>query len=174
MGRFVRLRRGASLIEVLIVLVIIGTVMAIAVPRLTRGGQGTLNADLAADMAIWRNALDLYQRQHDGRYPDNADSLASQLTLYTDRQGNVSATPDAEHRFGPYLREIPSLPTPDAPVSNDSGRGATAIGVVRRDSLPCSVVPGGYAWLYDGAGNVYPNSGSLSPTEMTLCATSRR
>lgn len=153
---------GFSIIEFVIVLVIMGTIAAVAIPRMSRAGQSAAENQLAGDMAVWRNALDLYQRDHNGSYPKNSVTLADQLTQYTDAAGDVSPTKDGSHIFGPYLRGVPPLPVSDPDDGAAVPLGSTRIGPVLIGGAPTRFVPNGYGWLYDGAGNVYPNTGSLT------------
>lgn len=101
-------RKGFSLIELVIVVVIIGIIGAIALPRMSRGAAGAADSSLVADLAVMRNAIDLYQAEHGGTYPSLA-SFVEQMTTYTDLNGNASATKDSTHFLGPYLRAIPQL-----------------------------------------------------------------
>lgn len=153
---------GFSVIEAVIVLVILGTIAAIAIPRMSHAGQSAAETSLAGDMAVWRNALDLYQRDHNGSYPKDSTSLAAQLTQYTDLAGEVSPSKDGSHVFGPYLRSVPPLPVTDPEDGAAVPHGSTTIGPALIGGAPTRFVPNGYGWLYDGAGNVYPNTGSLT------------
>lgn len=99
---------GFSLIELVIVVVIIGIIGAIAIPRLSRGAAGAADSALVGDLAVMRNAIDLYATEHGGTYPTVAD-IEDQLTLYSDIDGNTSATKDATHIYGPYIRKIPAV-----------------------------------------------------------------
>lgn len=153
---------GFSLIEVVIVVVILGTIGAIALPRMSHAGQNADEKALAGDMAVWRNALDLYQADHGGAYPKDNTTLAAQLTGYTDASGEVSSTKDAAHPFGPYLRGIPPLPGFDGIAGADIPRDSITVGSTLLGGAPTRVVPDGSGWLYDGAGHVYPNTGSLT------------
>lgn len=101
-------RRAFSLIELVIVVVIIGIIGAIALPRMSRGASGAADSSLIADLAVMRNAIDLYQAEHGGTYPTFAE-FVDQMTLYSDTLGNTSATKDTTHYLGPYLRSIPEL-----------------------------------------------------------------
>lgn len=101
-------RRGFSLIELVIVVVIIGIIGAIAIPRLSRGAEGAADSALAGDLAVLRNAIDLYATEHGGDYPALA-TFEAQLTQYTDEQGNTNATKTGEFIYGPYLRAVPAL-----------------------------------------------------------------
>ena len=147
-------RKGFSLIELVIVVVIIGIIAAIAIPRMSRGSAGAADSALSGDMAVWRNALDLYQTEHGGKYPTDNTTIAAQLTQYTDSSGATSATQDATHIYGPYMRSIPALPVSGTGVS----KGSTTVGATV--GAPGAVVAGGYGWVYDPAGNVYPNTGA--------------
>lgn len=158
-----RAARGFSLIELVIVVVIIGIIAAIAIPRMSRGSQGASDNALAGDMAVWRSALDLYQTEHNGVYPTDNTTIAAQLMQYTDGNGSVSATKDATHIYGPYLRTVPPLPVSDPTGVQQVPKGSTTIGAAPAGGTPpSSILSGGFGWLYDAAGNLYPNTGSVS------------
>ena len=147
-------RRGFSLIELVLVVVIIGIIAAIAIPRMSRGAAGAADAALAAQLEGMRKALDLYQAEHQGAYPTDNTTFEAQLTQYTDANGNPNPSPGGDFVYGPYLRNIPPLPVGDQ-------KGNKAVGSTTAGQVPQSVVSG-YGWLYDGIGNVYPNTGSLT------------
>src|SRR5437588_736081 len=151
--------KGFSLIELVIVVVIIGIIAAIAIPRMSRGSAGAADNALAGDMAVWRNSLDLYQTEHQGQYPTNNTTILNQLTQYTDSSGATSATQDATHIYGPYMRSIPPLPVGDPAGAQAVPKGSTTIGATV--GTPGAIVAGGYGWLYDPAGNIYPNTGTV-------------
>ena len=105
--------RAFSLIELVIVIVILAVVAAIAIPRMMRGAQNAGAVALKGDLAVLRNAIELYCAEHEGRYPDDATTLADQLTMYTKSDGTDpdSAFDVASGRvYGPYIRAIPPLP----------------------------------------------------------------
>lgn len=101
--------RGFSLIELVIVVVIMAILGAIAIPRMSRGAAGAADSSLVANLAVLRNAIDLYATEHGGTFPTVA-KFTEQLTTYTDSSGGDSASKDSTHIFGPYLRNIPVLP----------------------------------------------------------------
>jgi len=137
---------GFSLIELVIVVVIIGIIGAIAIPRLSRGAAGAADSALVGDLAVMRNAIDLYATEHGGTYPTLAN-IEAQLTQYTDASGATSATKTATHIYGPYIRKIPSL-TVGAEV------GESAFTASRGDA-DCG-------WVYDAAtGDITANTSAL-------------
>lgn len=119
-GKGKKARRGFSLIELVIVVVIIGIIGAIAIPRMSRGAAGANDSSLKANLAVLRNAIDLYAAEHGGKFPALADlkkgsliagdtSGGNPLLDYTDANGACSATQTATHIYGPYLRSIPKV-----------------------------------------------------------------
>jgi len=106
-----RRKRGFSLLELVIVVVIIGIIAAIAIPRMSRGTAGASDSAVAGDLAVLRNAIDLFAAEHGGKFPTLA-KIENQLTQYTD--GTITADPvttkDTTHIYGPYLRQVPPLP----------------------------------------------------------------
>ncbi len=103
-----RLRRAFSLIELVIVVVIIGIIAAIAIPRMSRGAAGASDSALTANLAVTRNAVDLFTTEHGGQLP--GATLENQLILYSNATGATNATKGGEYIFGPYIRAIPPMP----------------------------------------------------------------
>lgn len=133
-----RRRAGFSMIELVIVVVIIGIIAAIAIPRMSRGAAAANDSACAQNLAIIRNALELYYAEHDNEYPDPT-TVVDQLTKYTKIDGtDANDAKDAAtgRIYGPYLRKIPPL-TVGTTRKGDSGM-ATADGA-------------GVGWLYNPA-----------------------
>jgi len=163
MRRFKSRTAGFSLIELVIVVVIIGIIAAIAIPRMSRGSQGASDNALAGDMAVWRSALDLYQTEHNGVYPKDYTTIATQLTQFTDGSGNTAAAKDSTHIYGPYMRAVPPLPVSDPTGTQTVPKGSNTIGhCAAGGTPPSSIVTGGFGWVYDAAGNIYPNAGTVA------------
>jgi len=130
--RTAKRNKGFSLLELVVVVVIIGIIAVIAIPRMSRGSAGAADAALAGDLAVLRNAIDLYHVEHPGLYPTKA-KIVDQLTQYTDASGNTQSTKDSTYIYGPYLRKVPPLPV-------GSRKGAT--GISDSDGA-------GVGWIYD-------------------------
>lgn len=128
--------RGFSLVELVIVLVIIGVIAAIAIPRMSKGAKGAGESALVGNLAVLRNAVELYASEHNGIYPGASDNTAAtfveQLTKYSDESGATSDTKSADYPLGPYLRKgIPAAPVGPNKGSTDVtmhvGAGAVAV-----------------------------------------------
>jgi len=98
-----------SFLEVAIVTAIIAILMAIAIPRMSRSSKCAGDAALIGDLAVLRNAIEMFMAEHHGAYPSKG-GIVNQLTQYTDVFGDFQATMDTTHIYGPYLRKIPPLP----------------------------------------------------------------
>jgi prepilin-type N-terminal cleavage/methylation domain-containing protein len=136
--RLDRVRPGFTLIELVIVVVIVGIIAAIAIPRFTSAGASATDAAVAGDLEALRKAIEVYHGEHLGTYP-TLTGITAQLTQYSDIQGNVSATRGGKYIYGPYLRAIP-------PLRVGPAAGATGI----------AAAPGpGVGWVYDqGTGKI--------------------
>lgn len=138
-----RSQSGFSLIELVIVVLIIGIISAIAIPRISRGSGNAADAALSGNLAVLRNAIELYGTEHNGTFPqtDAADKFEQQLTMFTDAKGNTSATRTGDFVYGPYLRKVPPLP-----VGGNDYKGKTAIANAS-DGVPGTVKNAG--WHYN-------------------------
>jgi general secretion pathway protein G/type IV pilus assembly protein PilA len=121
--------------ELAIVLVIVGVVAAIAVPRLSSAVSNAKNAGVLANVRSFKRAIDMYIEEHDGRNPaqlpdrsiDNAPGqFKNRLLKRTKNTGIVDAVAGL---YGPYLSAIPVNPMngqstvriAGAPPGNGSG-----------------------------------------------------
>ena len=108
-------RRGLTLIEVLIVIVVVAILAAIVIPRLWPTAREARESQLRGQLYELRNSIGLFQA-HTGDYPAQLTDL-----LATDASGMVGASgmpiiPDSFR--GPYF--IPS-PTGDLPIDPITG-----------------------------------------------------
>ena len=149
-------RNGFSLIELVIVVVIIGIIAAIAIPRMSRGSAGAADAATAQNVNILRNALDMYQTEHNGVYPAPGTGVTVQdlLTQYSNIDGTgTKPAKDAANGYiyGPYLRGVP-------PITVGANKGKNGI-AVSTTSATAPTADGNTAWLYNSAdGTLAPNA----------------
>jgi prepilin-type N-terminal cleavage/methylation domain-containing protein len=134
--------RGFSLLELVIAITIFAIIAAIGIPHLNRGTCSTADSAISSSLALLRNAIDLYAAEHVDTYPTEA-SINKQLTQYSDKAGNVSATRNTMYIYGPYVRNIPPLPI-------GARKGRTTIAPVDANDV---------GWIYDEAtGSIRANT----------------
>jgi len=113
-------KKGFTLVELLIVVVILGLLAAIVIPRFSSASSAARASMLADDLRILRIQIAVFRAQHIGvaaGYPDcdtsqaptEADFIA-QVTMASKATGETAAPGTAGFDFGPYLREMPVNP----------------------------------------------------------------
>lgn len=141
-------RSGFSMIELVIVVVIIGIIAAIAIPRMSRGAAAAADSAVAQNLSILRNAVDLYQTEHNGVYPAaiGAVTVVDQLTKFSNIAGDAVATTNTSASgiiYGPYLRTVPTI----------------TVGTRKGSNGIATVDAAGIGWLYDSTtGNFTANA----------------
>lgn len=126
---------GFSMLELVIVIVILGIIAAIAIPRMSRGSEGAADAALTSNLAVLRNAIDLFSAEHDGTFPAVGD-IATALAQYSNKLGDdFVTTRDVNHIYGPYIRQVPPLPV-------GAAKGNTGI---------AASAGAGVGWIYTAA-----------------------
>lgn len=152
-----RKRKGFSLVELVIVIVILGIIAAIAIPRISAGSKNAGESALRANLQSVRNAIDWYYGDHNNTFPaekgdgtnaaGSAGALITQLTQYSNTAGAVSADKDPLFPYGPYLR----TGFPNLPVGANAGKGSKPADItVVNQATPIVAVPGdGSGWHYN-------------------------
>jgi len=127
-------RKGFTLIELVIVMVILGIIAAIAIPRLSFSSRNAHEASLRANLTTLRNAIDWYYGEHNMKFPaatadglgnpaGSYEALVNQLTMYSDAQGKCSADQSSAFPYGPYIHgKLPPMP-----VGDNAGTNTVAI-----------------------------------------------
>jgi general secretion pathway protein G len=135
------MNRGAfSIVELVLVVIVIGIVAALAIPKFSAAAVNHDRVNLKTDLAVLRTAIEMYYHDHQA-YPGQQDAgsdaaagsaaaVVLQLTRYTDAAGRVGEMRNEEFRFGPYLRDG----IPPCPVS--VGRPSAEIHLISGDALP--------------------------------------
>jgi general secretion pathway protein G len=121
-------KRGFTLVEILIVVVILGILAAIVIPQFTQASTEAKYNSLASDLQSLRSQIQLYKVQHNDNAPAQA-TFEDQMVLTTTINGGVNggATPkqrDATYDRGPYLERIPANPFTNSATIVDWGTGA--------------------------------------------------
>lgn len=114
-------RKGFTLVEILIVVVILGILAAIVIPQFTEASTEAKTSSLCTDLQTVRSQIELYKIQHNDDMPGTVAGVTFEqaLTQKTDQAGNL----DASGQYGPYLQKIPSNPFAASDVANTVATG---------------------------------------------------
>jgi prepilin-type N-terminal cleavage/methylation domain-containing protein len=164
-----RNKKGFTLVELLIVVIILSVLAAVIIPQF---GSSTADAKLAtldATMAEMRNAIERYYHDHTAVYPgakdstdgtDAADaaecisSFTKQLTQYTTGAGVAATVKSATAKYGPYIKKgvLPTNPFNDL---NTVGCDIT------EDDVTVAASDGTKGWkIYTITGRFLPDDGA--------------
>lgn len=126
-------RKGFTLIEILIVVIILGILAAIVIPQFTNASEDARKSSVASQLQTLRSAVELYKLQHGDSYPTSDGSITSAWAWDSLLQTTLSYD---SKTVGPYLQQTPS----------NSMNGDTAMGV--------SGATGG-GWSIDAQGRIF-------------------
>ena len=130
-------RRGFTLVEILIVVVILGILAAIIVPQFGNATTNSRVSAVKANLQLLRSQIDVFKVQHND-IPPATTNFWTLLTTWTDTTGNTTAASNAtNYPWGPYF----SNPAPN-PFN-----GMTGV-----SSNPTSTSDG---WYYNATGQGY-------------------
>ncbi|WP_432798087.1 type II secretion system protein [Poriferisphaera sp. WC338] len=122
------MKKGFTLVEILIVVVILGILAAIVIPQFTSASETAKSSSAVSTLQTIRSQLELYQVQHNGEYP-TLTQMWGNMTAKTNTDGTTTGTP----KLGPYLQKAPA---------NPFFSGATSTGVAADSSS---------GWQYNAA-----------------------
>jgi general secretion pathway protein G len=132
-------KKGFTLVEILIVVIILGILAAIVIPQFTQASTEARISNLKTNLQTIRSQLLLYKMQHDNESYPGAE-FVDQMIKYTNPAGEVNDTPDATHTLGPYLQSIPINP-----VSNSN-----AVRIVSGASTAFAAPDADAGWYFNG------------------------
>ncbi|MCK4628632.1 MAG: type II secretion system protein [Sedimentisphaerales bacterium] len=157
-------QKAFSLVELVIVIIILGVIAAIAIPRISSGSKNAGDAALRANLATLRNAIDWYYGEHSMVFPgakadglanaaESYEALVNQLTMYSKADGSCSADKNSAFPFGPYLRNgFPKLT-----VGVNAGKNT--VNIVNQVTPLTSTSADGNGWVYSVAtGQIIANA----------------
>jgi len=106
--------------EILVVVIILGIIAAIVLPKFSNASATARASMLADDLRVIRTQIMVFKAQHNGVPPGHpncdtgvtpdSDTFVVQMTTATDTGGSTTAT---NRPYGPYLREMPTNPVND-------------------------------------------------------------
>ena len=115
------MRKAFTLVEILIVVVILGIIAAIVIPRFSNASATARASMLGDQLRVTRMQIEVFKAQHVGvppGYPQcnrsqtpTEDAFVQYMTGFSDSAGTMN--PVSGRRFGPYLREVPVNPVND-------------------------------------------------------------
>ncbi|MFC1763702.1 type II secretion system protein [Planctomycetota bacterium] len=112
-----RTKRGFTLVEILIVVVILGILAAIVIPQFTEASTEAKTSSLMSDLQSIRSQIELYKIQHNDAMPgdttgdgiaDDAANFVIDLTTKTNQAGTPWVA--GQTAYGPYLQKFPTNP----------------------------------------------------------------
>ena len=144
-----------TLVELVVVVVIIGVMAAVAIPRVSGATSQAAAAKLRADLSVLRNAIGHYTAEHMGALPaadDDGATFVKQLTMHTDALGAVGTTAGV-HIYGPYLFKFPAISV---------GPNAGAEGVQIREDGAVHEEKTTVGWIFSRkTGRIFANTDDL-------------
>ncbi len=132
-----RNKKGFTLVELLVVVIILAVLAAIVIPQLRSSSQDAKLSALDTDLGSLRSSIELYYHQHNSVYPGatgvtkshdgtphatTEDAFVKQLTFCSNIDGGTSATCDSTtYKYGPYMKKgVPKNPLPNSATTTDA------------------------------------------------------
>ena len=118
-------RKGFTLVEILIVVIILGILAAIVIPQFTNASTDARKSNMASQDQTIKSQISLYMLQHNDTPPTLLTDW-TQLTLITDVNGAYQGSGAflASSSFGPYLQNIPTNPLTNSTTVVAAGTAA--------------------------------------------------
>ena len=144
-------RSGFTLVEILIVVVILGILSAIVIPKFSEASTEAKFSSLCTDLHTLRSQIEMYKSQHNNNPPSFANFIA-QMTGQTDITGAVGTD------YGPYMQKVATNQFNNLNTLDNSGTIGDNIG----------------GWEYDETTGVikaddnYDNDGVAGPDHANL------
>jgi general secretion pathway protein G len=96
-------RKGFTLVEILIVVIILGILAAIVIPQFTSASSDARNSSLQSTLQTLRSQIQLYKLQH-------GDAIPNLTTNWTPMTATSVYPTSGGTTFGPYMQATPVNP----------------------------------------------------------------
>lgn len=140
-----RTKKGFTLVEILIVVVILGILAAIVIPQFSSASSEARLSSVVSNLQAVRSQIQLYKIQHGDKLPGTTTGVtfADALLKQTKSDGTVWTSGDTETAYGPYLQKIPLNPY------CDGKKDANENGTVELVAGTTGIGDGSHAWFWD-------------------------
>ena len=157
------MKRGFTLVEILIVVIILGILAAIVIPQFTNASKDARRSSMTSQLQTLRSQIELFKLQHRDKLPGFAASgefatsaeFWRHLTTKTDADGVAST---ANTAFGPYLQS----PSKNGLITDPAAQTTVVNGVMPGHTLGANM-----AYVYDYGSVATPGSGKIWAIEQT-------
>jgi general secretion pathway protein G len=161
-------KRGFTLVEILIVVVILGILAAIVIPQFTQASTEAKGNSLASDLQSLRSQIELYKVQHNDVPPGQVNgTFTEQMIWATDINGNRAGTPSKVRDplnkidYGPYLERVPINPFND---EKDTNYTPAIHGSLITVSAKPAAGDDSSSWAYNpSTGEIWANNSGATP-----------
>lgn len=107
-------RRGFTLVEILIVVIILGILAAIVIPQFTSASEDARKNSTKSLLQTIRSQTELFKMEHGDQYPTTAGTAADaanwQWGWMTGKTDFSAGTTSTGTTYGPYLQQEPRNP----------------------------------------------------------------
>ena len=117
-------RKGFTLVEILIVVIILGILAAIVIPQFTNASEDARKSNMRSQLQTLRSQVELFKLQHRDAAPQLITTGWTVFTSKTDDTGAINAA----GLYGPYMQDAPTNPLTDS--SSVAAAAAPGVGWV--------------------------------------------
>jgi general secretion pathway protein G len=137
-------KRGFTLVEILIVVIILGILAAIVIPQFTNASQDARKSSLVSQLQTLRSQIELFKLQHGDALPNLVGGVDTAGAVDTSNWNPLTTVTTFNLvNFGPYMQAPPKNPL------NNLGRVENATVVAGVPAAPAAAC--GFVYDYNAA-----------------------